>query len=207
MRHIAPDGDPAVIVDRALTLVLADLERTKLAAAQRPRPFSPGTKRSRHIPATVRRAVWARDKGRCTFVGPQGQSCGETAFLEFHHREPYALGGATTIEGVTLRCRAHNLYEAEQEFGAFRPASASRPAQGDEQKDAGADPMPASAAPVNNDGGLDAESPFPELRPGERPLFAREQRFVYRCSLGSVRPASSVRTAIRPHSPARSGPS
>jgi hypothetical protein len=32
LRHVIPDGDPAAIVDRALTLLVAELERTRLAA-------------------------------------------------------------------------------------------------------------------------------------------------------------------------------
>jgi hypothetical protein len=110
MRHTVPDGDPAVIVDRALTLLLAELERTKLAATERPR-------HGRHIPATVRRAVWARDRGQCAFVGTEQRRCQERGFLEFHHTAPYAAGGEATTQTIELRCRAHNLYEAELDFG------------------------------------------------------------------------------------------
>jgi hypothetical protein len=71
---------------------------------------------SRHIPAAVKREVWARDQGRCTFVGAEGR-CGERAFLEFHHIVPYAAGGAATAKNVTLACRAHNGLEADRFFG------------------------------------------------------------------------------------------
>src|ERR687897_2657830 len=37
MRHTIPDGDPAAIFDRALTVLLAELSRTKLAVTDRPR--------------------------------------------------------------------------------------------------------------------------------------------------------------------------
>ena len=76
--------------------------------------------RSRHIPATVKRAVWQRDGGRCAFEGSQGR-CTETGFLEYHHRVPFAAGGDTTTENVSLRCRAHNAYEAEREFPVLGP--------------------------------------------------------------------------------------
>jgi len=77
-------------------------------------------KHSRHIPAEVRRTVWARDSGRCRFEGPHGR-CRETGFLEFHHVVPYAAGGATTADNLELRCAAHNRHEAEQYFGqAFK---------------------------------------------------------------------------------------
>jgi hypothetical protein len=64
----------------------------------------------------VRREVWRRDEGRCTFVGREGR-CGEMSFLEFHHVEPYATGGAATVANIQLRCRAHNAYEARLFFG------------------------------------------------------------------------------------------
>ena len=49
------------------------------------------------IPAHVKRAVWLRDGGRCGFVTAHGRRCTERAFLEFHHRQPYAMGGETTV--------------------------------------------------------------------------------------------------------------
>ena len=115
LRHSIPNGDPALIFDRALTLLLADLSRTRLAASNHPRAGRETKSRSRHVPAAVKREVWRRDGGRCAFRGDQGR-CGETGFLEFHHVVPYAKGGATTCENLELRCRAHNVYEAEQQF-------------------------------------------------------------------------------------------
>ena len=72
----------------------------------------------RCIPASVRRAVWQRDRGECTFVSDDGHRCGSRKLLEFDHVEPVARGGEATVAGVRLRCRAHNQYEAEQTFGA-----------------------------------------------------------------------------------------
>jgi hypothetical protein len=37
LRHAIPDGDPAAVFDRALTLLLAELERTRLAGTTSPR--------------------------------------------------------------------------------------------------------------------------------------------------------------------------
>lgn len=116
LRHQVPDGDPAVVFDRALTLLLEDLERKKLAAAQRPRPARASLPGSRHVPAAVRREVWKRDRGQCAFVG-DARRCTERGFLELHHVVPFADGGPTTVENLELRCRAHNVYEAEQHVG------------------------------------------------------------------------------------------
>ena len=65
---------------------------------------------------TVRRQVWQRDGGRCAFVGTRGR-CRETTFLEFHHVEPYSVGGDATADNIALRCRAHNTHEARLYFG------------------------------------------------------------------------------------------
>jgi hypothetical protein len=121
LRHTISNGDPAAIFERALALLVTELERGKLAAAIRPRHGCGSSSHSRHIPASVRRAVWHRDGERCAFKGAQGR-CTETGFLEFHHVVPFAAGGETTAENLELRCRAHNAYEAEQNFGSRQPS-------------------------------------------------------------------------------------
>jgi hypothetical protein len=119
LRHTVPSGDAAEIFDRAITLLVEELERRRFAETSRPRVSAPAAGdagRTRHVPAAVRRDVWRRDAGRCAFVGGEGR-CRETAFLEFHHVEPYAAGGEPTVANIQLRCRAHNAYEARLFFG------------------------------------------------------------------------------------------
>lgn len=65
----------------------------------------------------VRRQVWTRDGGCCTFVAVDGTRCGSRARLELDHVHPRALGGPDTVDNLRLRCRAHNLLYAEQVFG------------------------------------------------------------------------------------------
>jgi len=121
MAHRVPNGDPAVVVEEALRLLVAQLERTKIASVRRPRDQSsgpsPSSSGSRHIPASIRRRVWRRDEGRCAFIGARGR-CTETSRLEFHHVVPFARGGPTSVENIALLCRAHNGYESELAFGA-----------------------------------------------------------------------------------------
>ncbi len=126
LRREIPDGDPGEIFDRALSLLLEDVARKKLAASERPRLRQVTPSRSRHIPAAVRRKVWLRDGGRCAFVAARGRRCAERAFLEFHHQEPYAFGGEATVANISLRCRAHNAYEAELAFGPGLSANSPR---------------------------------------------------------------------------------
>jgi hypothetical protein len=125
LRHAIPDGDTAEIIDRALTVLIDSLLKSKTAATHRARTARSATPGSRHVPAAVRRAVWLRDGARCAFVAPGGRRCNARAFLEFHHLEPYAVGGAATTENIALRCRAHNQHERELAFGP-RPTSAQK---------------------------------------------------------------------------------
>jgi 5-methylcytosine-specific restriction endonuclease McrA len=123
VRHAIPDGDPAEILDRALTLLLNDLERRRCAVASSPRRSKQGEIGSRYIPAAVKREVWRRDEGRCAFVGTNGR-CTERAFLEFHHVQPYSAGGPANASNIELRCRAHNRYEASLLFAGDHVADA-----------------------------------------------------------------------------------
>jgi hypothetical protein len=73
--------------------------------------------RGRYVPAAVRRAVFQRDAGRCTYTDASGQRCRETHALELHHVTAFAQGGEHTEANLTLRCRAHNALAAEADFG------------------------------------------------------------------------------------------
>ena len=116
LRHAVPNGDPAIIFERSLASLLAELERTKFAATSSPRKRSLTNEASRHVPAATKRAVWQRDGGRCAFSGSRGR-CTETGFLEYHHVVPFAAGGETSAGNLELRCRAHNQHEADLWFG------------------------------------------------------------------------------------------
>ena len=133
LRREIPGGDPGAIFDRALTVLLEKVEKTKLAAAAKPRPSRPirpatdtevrkPTVPSRHVPREVKREVWGRDAGQCAFVSTTGRRCTERTFLEFHHIQPYAKQGPATVANISLRCRRHNQHEAELIFGTHRPS-------------------------------------------------------------------------------------
>jgi hypothetical protein len=118
LRHAIPGGDTGEIVDRALSSLLEELAKKKFAATSRPRSSAATEGSSRHLPAAVKRAVWARDTGRCMFVGRNGHRCEERGFIEFHHVHPYGAGGPPTTGNIELRCRAHNAYEADLFYGS-----------------------------------------------------------------------------------------
>jgi len=110
-------ADLAAVLDRALDALTRELEKRKFAATSEPRRRRPSPGK-RYVPAAIKRAVWQRDGGRCTFVGEKGRRCEARAGLEFDHMLEVARGGKATVGGIRLRCRAHNQYEAERTFGA-----------------------------------------------------------------------------------------
>ena len=116
--HAIAPGDVDAVLHFALRTAKEKLLQRKCAATERP---PAGRRRSssdgRHIPAEVRRAVWERDGGQCTFTSDTGHRCEERKDVQFDHIEPYAKGGEATVGGIRLLCRAHNQYEAEWAFG------------------------------------------------------------------------------------------
>src|SRR5258707_13401909 len=92
LSHSIPSGDIAQVVDRALILLIKDLERRKFGLTDRPRDVHVQSEDSDYIPAAVRREVMARDGGGCRLVAADGHRCGATRLLQFHHLIPRALG-------------------------------------------------------------------------------------------------------------------
>jgi 5-methylcytosine-specific restriction endonuclease McrA len=106
------------VIERALDALLVETKKRKAAVAQRPRgEVRTGGKKTRAIPARVRREVFERDEGQCAFVDAGGRRCGSSWQVEFHHRVAFAKGGLHWAGNIELRCRAHNQYEAELEYG------------------------------------------------------------------------------------------
>ena len=95
---LMPGVELAAMMEAAVTEKLDRLEAKRFGKVKNPRKSiedvdtSPGV---RGIPAPVRRFVWERDHGQCTFES----------------------GGDRSAENVRLLCRAHNLYMAEMDYG------------------------------------------------------------------------------------------
>jgi 5-methylcytosine-specific restriction endonuclease McrA len=89
-------------------------------AKTKPTPKTLGTTpdSSRHIPEATRDAVFAKDKGRCTYVGSTGKRCDATHNLQIDHVVPFARGGSNAVGNVRLLCARHNKLEAERVYGA-----------------------------------------------------------------------------------------
>ncbi len=60
-------------------------------------------RRSRKVPAWLRRLVYERDGGHCQHPG-----CRNTRWLQVHHIVPWAMGGPTDIDNLILLCGVHH---------------------------------------------------------------------------------------------------
>jgi hypothetical protein len=118
LAHTHPGATEEELLEAGLDLLLARAAK-RHGLVERPRetretrePANPA-----HVPAAVRRAVYLRDGGRCHYRLASGELCGCTRYLQYDHVPPLALGGTSTVDGVRLACKAHNLRAARLDLG------------------------------------------------------------------------------------------
>jgi 5-methylcytosine-specific restriction endonuclease McrA len=125
LSHQIPNGDLTAVLREAVQCALEKHRKRKGAAEPSRKRKSPVAAKPakktgcgrQPISAAVRREVWKRDEGRCTWCGPDGRRCGSTWQVELDHILAVALGGLSTVENLRLLCRSHNALAAERAFG------------------------------------------------------------------------------------------
>jgi len=60
------------------------------------------------IPAVLKHQISLRDERKCAYINPNGERCGQTRWLEVHHRTPVSEGGGNTLENLITLCSAHH---------------------------------------------------------------------------------------------------
>ena len=117
--HQVPRGDIAKVYALAVRELIDRMEGKRFGKCTDPRT---GRRRSnpyaRYIPNEVKRAVWKRDGGQCTFESASGRRCEARRDLQFDHVKEFARGGEATVDNIRLRCPGHNQHTAEQTYGA-----------------------------------------------------------------------------------------
>jgi hypothetical protein len=97
LRHQVPDGDLCAITERAIGVLLEQLQRKKLAAARRPRTPAASQPASRHVPAAENLEL--RCRGHNAYESTL--SCGVREVLVV--REYVEAGGWGTRSGPSWR--------------------------------------------------------------------------------------------------------
>ncbi len=115
--HKIPDGDLNAVLREAIRCGIEKHGNRKGASAPAQQRRSRIDASDDRIPAAVRREVWKRDGGRCTWKGEDGRHCGSRWQLEVDHIHPPRLGGTSKLENLRLLCRPHNMLHAEQTYG------------------------------------------------------------------------------------------
>jgi hypothetical protein len=136
LRHSVPDGDTEVLMTRALRLLIAEVKKERFGVGRKARPVKRTTNdgaASRQIPDAIKRAVWERDGGRCTYRDKRGKRCEATAFLTFEHDDGFARTRTHSVDRIRLLCHAHNQHAAEEMYGReFMEKARARAAPGSE---------------------------------------------------------------------------
>ncbi|MBI5168038.1 MAG: HNH endonuclease [Candidatus Eisenbacteria bacterium] len=120
LSHVIPNGDLGLVLARLVREGLQQVRKQRRAEAHKPRAarVEHDAQASAHIPEHIVRAVYARDKGCCTFRADDGHVCGSRWRVEIDHVTPRSRGGRSTLDNLRLLCRAHNQHEAERVLGA-----------------------------------------------------------------------------------------
>jgi 5-methylcytosine-specific restriction endonuclease McrA len=122
LSHKLPKGELAEVLREAVRCAI-ERHGKRRGAVKPSRERKPPERKARSagrrepVPAAVKRAVWQRDGGRCTYVSPDGRRCESRWQLELDHVEAAALGGPSTVANTRLRCKPHNLLHADETFG------------------------------------------------------------------------------------------
>jgi 5-methylcytosine-specific restriction endonuclease McrA len=73
---------------------------------------------SRYLSPAIRRQVYLRDKGRCSFRDPvSGRVCGSSFQTQIEHVVPISLGGTSELGLLKILCRSHNLWTGIEKLG------------------------------------------------------------------------------------------
>jgi hypothetical protein len=107
-------GDGAALAPETVRRLSCDASIVRLLERDG-RPLSLG-RRTRSIPPALRRALQSRDRG-CRFPG-----CGSRRFVDAHHIEHWARGGATDLDNLVQLCGAHHRLLHEGGFSVERHA-------------------------------------------------------------------------------------
>jgi hypothetical protein len=172
LAHSVAPGDLNAVFEHALDAIIDKLKKRRFAVGVAPRPARKPAEQpsgaadavasskkqdrspSRYIPSWMKRAIYQRDGGRCTYVDvATGRRCTSTRTLEYDHVNGFAIVKVHNVDDITLRCRAHNMHRARQMYGSelIEKKRADRAARSETRRSS--DEVPPRDEPSTNDSG------------------------------------------------------
>ncbi|MDD9987740.1 MAG: hypothetical protein OXQ31_15810 [Spirochaetaceae bacterium] len=107
--HPTPSSTPSQTRQEATDRRAAAATKPAGAATPTAKPCASG----RAIPAAVKRQVWQRDGGRCSYLDRRtGRRCNSRHLIEIDHILPYALGGGADPANLRLLCEVRDNAES-----------------------------------------------------------------------------------------------
>ena len=74
-------------------------------------------KLNRTIPSYLRKHIWERDGGQCSYIHPETKrKCSSKHLLQIDHIKPFSLGGRSKASNLRLLCAGHNQFRSEKTF-------------------------------------------------------------------------------------------
>jgi 5-methylcytosine-specific restriction endonuclease McrA len=110
-------AEPKLLNKKSIKKVPSDV----IASPKAQRNVSPlrrnGAVNTRYIPRPIKRYIWSRDQGRCTYKSPiNGKRCESQYLVQYDHVKPFALGGESVEGNLRLLCAQHNQLRAKETF-------------------------------------------------------------------------------------------
>ena len=102
-------GDGLILTQSQIDRIACDANVTRIVFGPGNQPVNLG-RTTRTVPAHLARAVIARDR-HCTHPGCERPP----SWCDIHHLKPWAKGGETNLDDLTLRCRPHHTWIHQQE--------------------------------------------------------------------------------------------
>jgi hypothetical protein len=114
LSHANPGASELDLLKEGLRRIIRDAQKRK-GIVDKPRRDREAT--NGDIPRSARRIVWKRDGGMCQWRTSDGNICGSTSRVQFHHKQDRAKGGLGSPDNAILLCQTHNLLAAEIAWG------------------------------------------------------------------------------------------
>jgi len=111
LSHQFPDGGFDQVVREVFKLVL-ERDRKRKALTERPRaPWERPSENDRYVPDAVKRAVWERDQGRCTWPMGMGSSATRRTASSSTMISKSLSEANPTIDNIRLLCKSPQPHE------------------------------------------------------------------------------------------------